>query len=95
MAKKPAQVLTVTGVHNRGTMEVPYGFIYFSDDTRLGFAPGQAGTMNVRSKEWHGLFDSNWDGTTERHFELAKEYFDNNSYRSVVIHSTHFATRKV
>ena len=76
--------LKVRAVDNRGTKDVPYGYVYFNDDsTRLGFSPSQAGNAGARSIEWHGLFEANWDGATEEHFIAAKEYFDNNSYDTV------------
>lgn len=73
--------LAVRAADNRGTKEVPYGYVYFNDDsTRLGYMPSQAGRLGVRSLEWYGLFESNWDGATEEHFEVAKAYFDKHGY---------------
>lgn len=51
----------VEGVDNRGTEEVPFGFVYFKD-TRIGFA------------SLHGVFKSNGWGSTNRHLVATIEH---------------------
>ncbi len=51
--------LKVTSYENRGTKAVPFGYVYFNDDTRMGFAQDR------------GVFVANWGGGTSRHVEMA------------------------
>jgi hypothetical protein len=37
--------LKVTGVDNRGDDKHPFGYIYFSDGSRIGWAPGARGNV--------------------------------------------------
>lgn len=55
--------LTVTGTDNRGTDEVPYGFVYFSDGKRVVYS-------GTDVHEGTG----GWEPVTEEHRELAREY---------------------
>ena len=58
-------LLDVEDHDNRGTKEVPYGFIYFNDGTRVTYAGTEVhdGT-------------GGWDPITEQHRKLAQEYLD-------------------
>ncbi len=58
--------LSVIGIENRGTEDYPFGYVYFNDNTRLGWAPDLEGTRLT-----NGLFPSNWGGNTVEHFRLA------------------------
>lgn len=60
---------TVTHFENRGTPDVPYGFVYFADGTRIGFAPTVEGMFGP-----HGLFESNWGSCDVGHYVSAEEY---------------------
>lgn len=42
----------IFGFYNRGTSENPFGFIVFTDDLRIGYAPGTIGA------DEDGLFDA-------------------------------------
>lgn len=42
----------ILGFDNRGDSEKPYGFIVFTDDLRIGYAPG------TRDADEDGLFDA-------------------------------------
>jgi hypothetical protein len=61
---------------NRGTREHPFGYVYFNDGTRLGFAPSAkvrdphplAGKFN--------LFITNWGGLTGSHFKAAEKLLE-------------------
>ena len=61
--------LKVESHENRGTVEQPFGFVYFTDDSRVGYAPGIKET-----EESDGLFSGNWGGNTPTHFALAFKY---------------------
>jgi hypothetical protein len=54
--------LKVDGIDNRGTNEVPYGFVYFTDGLRVNFAKGRG----VGS-------GSNWGAVSSRHRKLAQD----------------------
>lgn len=56
---------------NRGDEETQFGFVYFSDGTRIGYAPG---AVTDRIPDFPGLFPGNWGGNTDTHFRLATEY---------------------
>jgi hypothetical protein len=58
--------LSVIKIENRGTEDSPFGYVYFNDDTRLGWAPGLEEIANTE-----GLFPGNRGGNTVRHFSLA------------------------
>lgn len=49
-----------------------YGYVYFSDGTRVGFA------VSIPTGLPHGMFPANWGGNTEGHFKLAEEWLDKN-----------------
>lgn len=53
--------LAITHAENRGSKEVPFGFIYFNDDLRVLYADGK-------------LRDTNWGEVTEQHYRMAKEF---------------------
>ena len=54
----------VSGYDNRGSEEVPLGFVYFDDDVRVGYSPGSEREI------WPG----NW-GTVEMwHLEAARDF---------------------
>ncbi len=57
----------ITGIDNRGDEAVPFGYVYFSDDVRVGFGDTRGGIGD------HGLFGGNWGVPTERHYTLAEE----------------------
>lgn len=61
--------LFVTSADNRGTSDVPYGFVYFSDGSRVGFGDFPKGIGR------YGLFAvaSHWPDVTPGHFVLASE----------------------
>lgn len=54
--------LTVDEIENRGSSEVPFGFVYFSDGLRVPFSQ----TNGIG----HG---SNWGPVSERHRTIARE----------------------
>jgi hypothetical protein len=56
---------------NRGDKETQFGFVYFSDGTRIGYAPG---AVRDRIPGFPGLFPGTWGGNTDAHFRLASEY---------------------
>ncbi len=48
-----------------------FGFVYFSDGARVGYAP----SLSDRPPVWHGGNESGrWTETTEKHLTLAREY---------------------
>lgn len=57
------QRFQVIGIDHRGSKRVPFGFVMFSDDTRVVFSTkeGERGT----------LAPSNWGDVTQEHFNLA------------------------
>ncbi len=67
--------MTLKATHhdNRGDNEVPYGYVYFDDGTRVGYA-------NILENEHdNGIFpthDSVWwkAATDTKHFRMAAEY---------------------
>lgn len=56
--------LKVDTVDNRGSADVPFGYVYFSDGSRVGYAPGAE----------HELFAGNWAEVTVQHLRLAHQY---------------------
>lgn len=66
------KTLAITHHENRGTPDCPYGFVYFNDGSRLGYADV------AENKADKGLFATRpgvWDtaGSSE-HFKMAYEY---------------------
>lgn len=64
--------LKVTHHDNRGDQEVPYGFVYFNDDSRLGYPEMENGAAIPNS-----LFKTNWENrnpTTSHHKKLARKH---------------------
>jgi hypothetical protein len=58
--------IKVLDVDNRGSDTSPYGWVYFSDDTRVGFGSGDGpGT--------YGLFAGTWGPATDLHYTLAEQ----------------------
>lgn len=57
--------LRVTSVDNRGDDTVPFGWVYFSDDTRAGFGNTRDGFGTF------GVFPGTWGPVTPKHFMLA------------------------
>lgn len=55
--------LMVTEIDNRGAQGTPYGYVYFSDESRVGFTPG------LDSEVW----PSNRGDVTGRHMGLAAQ----------------------
>lgn len=53
--------MKVTQCENRGSFDVPFGFVYFDDNTRVGFSRDE------------GVWPANWGGNTARHLSLAAE----------------------
>lgn len=58
--------IAVESVENRGGDDAKYGYVYFNDETRVGFAIGLDDTRGS-----HGLFSGNWGGNTNEHFKAA------------------------
>lgn len=56
-------MLRATEIDNRGTVEVPFGYVEFSDGTRVGFSPGKEAE----------IWSSNHGAVTIKHFRLAAE----------------------
>ena len=61
--------LTITQVDNRGDDSVPYGYVYFSDGSRIGYAD-----FRLCGGEFT-LFQS-WGAPTEVHMSLMDERFE-------------------
>lgn len=64
-----ANDVSVTGADNRGTPDVPYGFVYFTDGARLGFGDARDGLGKF------GLFEAGhgWPSVAPIHYVLASE----------------------
>lgn len=60
---------TVESHDNRGTEEHPFGYVYFVDGNRLGYAPGSRGTTGE-----FGLFEGSWGRVGPGYFASAEEY---------------------
>lgn len=63
---------TIESHENRGDAEYPFGFVYFTDGSRLSFAPGTSGLGNPL-----GLFPSKgWapEKVRKAHYEAAAVY---------------------
>lgn len=59
--------LVVTGGDNRGDAEVPFGYLYFSDDYRAGYA--------LIDGEWSVVGGGNyWPQPTALHIKVATDY---------------------
>lgn len=56
--------------------KTPYGWVYFSDDTRIGFA--SAGIPRGSGRP-HNMFEGNWGDNTEQHFILAQRWLEENN----------------
>lgn len=57
--------LAVTGHDNRGTEDVPYGFVYFNDDRRVAYTSE------------HGVVEratGGWGVVSAAHVKAAKDY---------------------
>jgi hypothetical protein len=72
--------LKITSFENRGSMEVPYGWLYFNDGTRMGYHPGG------RQADADGLYEGDWGGCTELHQRLAREYVRLSTPKRTVVH---------
>lgn len=59
-------MLEVTEIDNRGNDDVPFGYVYFNDDSRVGYAD------TPETRKHYGLFPSNHGGNTPEHFHLAR-----------------------
>lgn len=70
-------MLTVKGFDNRGTREYPFGFIVFSDETRMTYA-ALLGPDNSRGDrdEWGLASDVEDHGLSEYHVRLARKYVE-------------------
>ncbi len=68
-------MLKVEYFENRGSEDTPFGYVYFNDETRLGYAPGVEENQST-----HGLFAANWGGNTPEHFRLAREFLTKQDY---------------
>jgi len=68
--------LKIDGFDSRGTAEYPFGYIDFTDGTRIGYAPG------TRGADVDGLFAAQQPYLTQRtgrepgaaHYTLAREW---------------------
>lgn len=60
---------SIRAIHhdNRGTTEVPFGFVYFSDHTRVGYT----GTKGADAAMTGG-----WETVTPDHVEVADRYLN-------------------
>lgn len=58
-------------IDNRGTADVPFGFVYFTDGNRLGFGAIQPG--EDRGFGPYGLFASNWGDVPRPHYVAANK----------------------
>jgi hypothetical protein len=56
--------LTVQSVENRGGDEVAYGFVYFSDETRVAYTSTEGVQKDVTG---------GWDDVTDKHVRLAEQ----------------------
>ena len=64
--------LAIEGHDNRGTADCPFGYVYFTDGSRLSFAPGTSGLGNPL-----GLFPSKgWGSPKTDHYRLATAYLN-------------------
>lgn len=70
--------MKVTRMENRGDTEYPFGFVYFDDGTRIGYAPG---AVLDRIPGFPGLFPGAWGGNTDKHFKLASEFLTERGVR--------------
>lgn len=62
--------LKITEHDNRGTEADPFGYVYFTDGTRLAFAPHTSGLSNPL-----GLFPvRGWGPVNKNHYEVATAY---------------------
>lgn len=62
--------LKITHHDNRGSEDAPFGYVYFTDGTRLAFAPHTSGLSNPL-----GLFPSKgWGPVNKAHYEVATAY---------------------
>lgn len=64
--------LTVEAFDNRGTKEVPFGYVYFSDNTRM--VVGVADNVTT-------LMSGQWGGNTEEHIQLAADYLKEQGFK--------------
>jgi hypothetical protein len=53
--------IEVTGYDNRGSQDVPFGYVYFADGTRVCYAQGDV---------WEG----NWGSVANEHFIAAAAF---------------------
>lgn len=68
--------IEIDGFVNQGYPDHPFGFLYFTDGTRIGYAPG------TRDSDEDGLFDIRQPYLTDReglmpqsqHWELARSW---------------------
>jgi prolyl oligopeptidase PreP (S9A serine peptidase family) len=56
-------ILSVSSVENRGGDEVAWGFVYFSDDTRVAYNTNMGGVQEGVT--------GGWDEVTPEHVKLA------------------------
>lgn len=56
-------MIKVTSIDNRGTHAVPFGYVYFDDDTRVSYAFREGIIM---------IMNGNWGGNTQEHKRVAK-----------------------
>lgn len=75
-----ANILEATEADNRGTDDVPYGFVYFSDGLRVAYTGNRVGdeygtTMTYEITDTSG----GWGPVTETHRRLAGAYLRNQS----------------
>ena len=65
-------VLDVAGFDNRGGTKYPFGFIVFTDETRLTYAA----LVTKDRDEWGLPADTEEHGLTETHIRLARTYVE-------------------
>ena len=71
-----ANILRVTEMDNRGTKDIDYGFVYFSDGLRVTYTSTKTG----ENLEYHvGESSGGWGPITETHKRLASEYLSRSS----------------
>lgn len=71
--RKIMETLHIIEHENRGSKDVPFGFVYFSDDTRVLYALLPENPEGVQSSG-----GQNWPPVTRVHVRLAQTYLIEN-----------------
>lgn len=68
-----ANILRAESADNRGTEDVPYGFVYFTDGMRVAYTGNRnADGMTYEITDTSG----GWGPVTEIHRRMAREYLE-------------------